>query len=214
MAHDGAARDSPTILVHPATVRVTHWVNAVAILCMIMSGWAIYNASPLFPFTFPREVTLGGWLGGAIAWHFAMMWLLVLNGLVYVIYGVLSGHFARALLPLSPRALLRDLGAALTFRLRHKAGVYNAVQKACYVAVLAAGIVIVVSGLALWKPVQLPFADLLGGYELTRRIHFIAMAGIVLFIILHLVLVAIVPRTLLSMITGRARVTDHHEAGA
>ena len=194
-------------IIHPLVVRITHWVNAFAITCMVMSGWQIYDASPLFPFLFPRWMTLGGWLGGAIAWHLAAMWLLVTNGLVYFAYGVFGRHFMRSFVPLTPALVWRDLREALTFKLRHELGTYNAVQRLLYIAVLVAGVAAVLSGLALWKPVQLQaLAALLGGYPVVRRIHFLAMAGIVLFVIVHLALVALVPRTLPAMITGRARI--------
>ena len=195
--------------IHPLPVRLTHWVNAFAMVCMIMSGWKIYDASPLFPFSFPAWATLGGWLGGAIAWHLAAMWLLVANGLVYVAYGLIGGHFRRSFLPLSPTVVWADLRAALSFRLPHRLGHYNAVQRLLYVAVLLLGLLAVSSGLALWKPVQLhPLSLLFGGYEVTRRVHFVAMAGIVGFVVVHLLLVLLVPRTLPPMITGRAR--DEH----
>ncbi len=194
------------IKIHPLLVRLTHWVNAFAMVCMIMSGWQIYDASPLFPFAFPHWATLGGWLGGAIAWHLAAMWLLVGNGLVYGLYGLASGHFRRHFLPLSAGAVWSDLKAALTFRLPHRLGHYNAVQRLLYVLVLLAGLLAVSSGLALWKPVQLrPLSWLFGGYEVTRRVHFVAMAGIVGFVVVHLALVLLVPKTLPPMITGRAK---------
>jgi thiosulfate reductase cytochrome b subunit len=187
-------------------VRVTHWVNAVAIVCMIMSGWMIYDASPLFGFQFPAWATLGGWLAGAVAWHLAFMWLLVGNGLVYVVYGLLTRHFRRSLLPLWPREILRDAGDAARFRLEHRVGEYNAVQRLAYVGVLTLGVLATASGLAIWKPVQLQaLTALFGGYEFARRVHFAVMAGIVGFILLHLTLVLLVPRTLPGMITGRAR---------
>lgn len=192
--------------IHPAVVRVTHWVNAVAMVCMVLSGWGIYNASPLFGFAFPRWATLGGWLGAAIAWHFAVMWLLVVNGLLYFAWGIASGHFRRVLLPVSPAAVRDDLRLAVTLRLPHRPGRYNAVQRLLYWAVLGCGVLVVVSGLAIWKPVQLQeLTAVLGGYEAARYVHFVAMAGIVAFILVHLLLVAIVPRTLPPMITGRAR---------
>jgi thiosulfate reductase cytochrome b subunit len=194
------------IVVHPWLVRVTHWINAAAITLMLLSGWGIYNASPLFGFTFPRGITLGGWLGGSIAWHFAAMWMLVVNGLIYVIYGLVSGHFARSFLPLGPRLFWRDARAALRLQLVHQPGGYNAVQRSAYVGVLLLGVVLVLSGLSLWKPVQLQeLASLMGGYERVRRVHFLAMAGLALFIFVHLLLVALVPRTLPGMITGRVR---------
>lgn len=190
-------------------VRITHWINAVAVFCMLFSGWAIYNASPLFPFVFPKWATLGGWLGGALAWHFAAMWLFALNGLAYLLYGLAARHFATAFLPLSPRAVWRDARAALRLRLSHRVGQYNAVQRLAYVAALILGVTLVASGCALWKPVQWQgLANLFGGYEWARRVHFFAMAGLAGFILLHLALVLIVPSTLVAMITGRARVTE------
>jgi thiosulfate reductase cytochrome b subunit len=190
---------------HPWPVRLTHWVNAAAMTVMIMSGWRIYDASPLFPFVFPAWLTLGDWLGGALAWHFAAMWVLAANFTAYLLFGFRSGHIRRRLLPLSARNVIRDVSLALRFRLPHLGGDYNAVQKLLYVL---AGVGIagaIVSGVALWKPVQLaPLTMVLGGYEVARRVHFAAMSGLVAFVVLHLVLVAIVPRTLLPMITGRA----------
>jgi thiosulfate reductase cytochrome b subunit len=192
--------------VHPLVVRITHWVNALAILMMVTSGWRIYDASPLFDFRFPSELTIGGWLGGAIAWHFAAMWLLAANGLVYLVYGFISGHFRRSFLPLTVAGVVSDLKAALTFRLAHRLGHYNAVQRLLYGGVIALIIVLVLSGLAIWKPVQMQaLAAVLGGYEGARRVHFLAMSGIVAFVVVHLVLVALVPKTLVPMITGRAR---------
>jgi thiosulfate reductase cytochrome b subunit len=194
-------------VVHPLLVRLTHWINAVAIVCMVMSGWQIYDASPIFAFTFPPALTLGAWLGGAIAVHFAAMWLLIVNALVYLIYGLLSGHFRRTFFPLRAREILRDLGLALTFRLPHAAGRYNAVQRLMYVGVLLCGVLVFASGLAVWKPVQFDWlANLFGGFDFARVVHFGAMAGIVAFVVVHLLLVLLVPRTLPAMITGRARV--------
>ena len=205
----GAVTTQHFVRVHPLLVRVTHWVNAIAIVCMIMSGWMIYNASPLFGFRFPVWATVGGWLGGAIAWHLAFMWLLVGNGLVYVVYGLVQGHFRRTLLPLRAGDILRDAGEAAHFRLRHRAGEYNALQRLAYVGALALGVLAVASGLSLWKPVQLQaLTALFGGYDVARRVHFVAMAGIVGFIVVHLLLVLLVPRTLPGMITGRVRLAD------
>jgi thiosulfate reductase cytochrome b subunit len=196
-------------VIHPLVVRITHWINAVAVFCMLFSGWAIYNASPLFPFAFPKWAVLGGWLGGALAWHFAAMWLFALNGLAYLAYGLVARHFATAFLPLSPGAVWRDARAALRLRLIHRVGRYNAVQRLAYLAAVVLGVTLVASGCALWKPVQWQaLTNLFGGYEWARRVHFLAMAGLAGFILLHLALVAIVPSTLVAMITGRARVAE------
>lgn len=194
-----------TLRIHPLAVRLTHWINAGAIMVMIGSGWQIYNASPLFRFVFPAWMTLGDWLGGALAWHFAAMWLLAVNFVIYLGYGLISGHVRRRLLPLRPREIRRDAILALRFRLPHDASHYNAVQRLLYVLAGCGIALAIVSGLAIWKPVQFhPLTALLGGYEVARRVHFLAMAGITGFIIVHLVLVAIVPSTLPPMLTGRA----------
>ncbi|HEV3186380.1 MAG TPA: cytochrome b/b6 domain-containing protein [Xanthobacteraceae bacterium] len=210
------------VKVHPAVVRATHWLNVVAMAIMIGSGWRIWNSSPIFDFSFPVAVTLGGdpalsqdthnelGLAGALQWHFAGMWLLVLNGLIYVSYGVVSGHFRHALFPVGPAAFVRDALAALTFRLPHRLGVYNAVQKTLYLGVIAAGILMVLSGLAIWKPGQFQeLAWLFGGFDTARLVHFLGMAAIVLFLVIHISLVILVPKTLPAMITGRAAA---HEA--
>ena len=202
----GPTRARQVVIIHPLVVRLTHWVNAVALVVMVSSGWQIYNASPLLPFEFPAWATLGGWLGGGIAWHLAAMWLLVGNASIYFAYGLAGRHFMRSFLPLTPGTVWRDLREALAFRLRHKLGTYNAVQRLLYIVVLLLGVAALVSGLGLWKPVQLQLLDaLLGGYPTVRWIHFLAMSGIVLFVVVHLLLVAVVPKTLLAMITGRAR---------
>ncbi len=205
MAPTDDERPARARIIHPLFVRITHWINAVAMICMIASGLKIYNASPLFNFSIPSWLTLGGWLGGAIAWHLAALWLLVGNGLAYLSYGFFSGHFRRDFLPLSPRDIWRDAIAALTLRLPHKLGAYNAVQRLLYVSVLLMGAGAVVSGLAIWKPVQFQeLAGLMGGYEGARLVHFCMMAGIVGFVVVHLALVILVPKTLPPMITGRA----------
>jgi thiosulfate reductase cytochrome b subunit len=192
-------------LIHPAWVRITHWINAIAIVLMVMSGWEIYNASPLFAFRFSRDVTLGGWLAGALLWHFAAMWLFVVNGVVYLLIGIASGRFRRKLVPVRPGEVVSDLTAALTFRLSYAdLTVYNAVQKLLYLGVILAGIVIVLSGIAIWKPVQLQeLTALFGGYDAARYVHFFAMAFIVGFVAIHVFMAIVIPRSLRAMITGR-----------
>lgn len=192
-------------VIHPRWVRITHWVNAAAMIVMIGSGWEIYNAAPLFPFTFPKSITLGGWLGGALLWHFAAMWVLAINGAVYVVLGLLTGRFRRKLLPIRPSEVIADTKAALTLKLSHDdLAVYNSVQRLLYAGVILAGVVIVLSGLALWKPVQLQeLAMLFGGYEGARYVHFFAMAAIIGFLVIHVVLALVVPKSLRAMIIGR-----------
>lgn len=194
-----------SLLIHPAWLRATHWLNALAVIIMTMSGWRIYNASPLFDFKFAKAITLGGWLGGAIQWHFAAMWLLAANGLVYLLCNAGSGRIVRKFFPLSPRAIVADLLAASRGRLSHAdPRQYNAVQRAAYLFVMLDAVLLVLSGLVLWKSVQFPLLrELLGGYETARRVHFFAMAALVAFVAVHLAMVALVPRTLLTMIRGR-----------
>ncbi len=198
------------VRIHPLAVRITHWINVIAILIMVTSGWRIYNAAPLFAFRIPSELTLGGWLGGALQWHFAAMWLLALNGLVYVSYGILSGHFWRKLLPVAPRAVLHDVLEALRGKLAHEdLSMYNAAQRGAYLAIILCAIVLVLSGLSIWKPVQLQeLTAIFGGYEGARVVHFLAMALLVFIILVHILMVILVPRTFPTMFTGRARRTS------
>jgi thiosulfate reductase cytochrome b subunit len=194
------------VTIHPVWTRITHWVNAASVIVMTLSGWEVYDASPIFPsLTFAPSITLGGWLGGALLWHFAFMWLLVANFLVYLVFGLATGRLRRTLLPAGPRSVVADLWAALRGKLRHKhTGQYNAVQKLAYLAVIFDIVLLVLSGLAIWKSVQLPLLrTLMGGYDNARVVHFVAMSVLVAFFAVHVVMVALVPRSLLSMIRGR-----------
>ncbi len=196
----------PRVRIHPAPVRIMHWLNVPIIGAMLMSGWGIYNASPLFGFLFPTGLTLGGWLGGSIAWHLAVMWGLAANGALYVIWGLWSGHFRHDFLPVTPRSVLKDTKLALTLRLKHRLGQYNAVQKALYLFVLLCGLLLVLSGLSIWKPVQLHYlVAAFGGFDRARYVHFFAMSGIGLFVVIHVAMVVMVPSTFLPMITGSVK---------
>lgn len=196
---------APALPIHPGWLRAAHWLNAVAVLVMVASGWRVYNAAPLFAFRFPVEATLGGWLGGALQWHFAGMWLLGLNGLFYLGLNLTSGRFARKFFPLSAAEVWRDLRAALRGRLAHSdPRHYNGLQRLAYLFVIADLALLVLSGLVLWKSVQFPLLrEAMGGYEGARLVHFFAMAALLTFIAGHLVMVALVPRTLIAMIRGR-----------
>ena len=190
--------------IHPAWVRITHWINALAMLVMIGSGWQIYNASPLFSFNFPKSIALGGWLAGALLWHFAAMWVLAINGLVYVTLGIVTGRFRRKLWPIRPREVVADVLAALTGKLSHEdLSVYNAVQKLLYLGVILAAVVIILSGVSIWKPVQFQeLTTLFGGYDFARYVHFAAMATIVGFLVVHVALALLVPKSLRAMVRG------------
>ena len=192
-------------VIQPGWVRTAHWINAVAMILMIMSGWQIYNASPLFGFRFSSSITLGGWLGGALLWHFAAMWLLAVNGLVYLALGLATGRFRKKLLPITPQGVLSDAKAALTGKLSHEdLSKYNYVQKLLYAGIIVVGIIIVLSGLSIWKPVQLQYLTaLFGGYDIARYVHFFCMAAIVAFLVVHVALAVLVPKSLRAMIIGR-----------
>jgi thiosulfate reductase cytochrome b subunit len=192
-------------MIHPLIVRVTHWINAAAMAVMISSGWAIHNAYPTMPFLFPSWITLGGSLIGGLQWHFAAMWLVMVNGLVYLAYGLLSGRLRRKLLPITPGAVVGDFRAALTGQLGHEdISVYNAVQRLLYLGVILASVMLVVSGLSIWKPVQLRWVvTLLGDFDNARLVHFAAMSVIVGFVVVHAAMALCVPKTLRAMIRGR-----------
>jgi thiosulfate reductase cytochrome b subunit len=208
---------------HAIAVRITHWLMALSILIMIGSGWRIYDASPIFGFTFPTWATLGGDVEAAlarhndpgvasgIAWHFAAMWVLLGSYLFYVLWGVFSGHFWRDFLPVSPQSFLRDFLAAASFRLEHSLGEYNAVQRVFYWGVLGLVALMLLSGIAIWKPVQTyPLEVLFGGFQGARIVHFLGMSLIVAFLVVHVTLVILVPRTFIAMVTGRATEPASH----
>lgn len=205
MGNVTAATTGKNTTIHPWWLRLTHWVNALAIIIMVTSGWRIYNASPLFNFSYPDWMTLGGWLGGALQWHFAAMWLIFFNGLFYLFMNTITGRFKGKFWPLSLSALWQDMRAALTGKLSHAdLRHYNMVQRFLYLVTVLALITLVLSGLVLWKSVQFPLLrELLGGYPTARYIHFFAMTYIVFFTLIHLIMVILVPRTLLAMIRGR-----------
>lgn len=192
-------------IIHPLWLRLSHWISLAALVIMVLSGWRIYNASPIFAFSFPKQVTLGGWLGGALLWHFAAMWLVFFNGLVYLLLNVATGRFRKKFFPLRLRDLLRDFAAALGGRLAHDMlAEYNAVQKLAYLFAIADIILLVLSGLVMWKPVQFPLLrELMGDYDNARIVHFVAMAALLGFAAIHVTMVALVPKTLVMMIRGR-----------
>ncbi|MBR0824702.1 cytochrome b/b6 domain-containing protein [Bradyrhizobium manausense] len=204
-AAETSASAAPAKIIQPAWVRTMHWINAVAMILMIMSGWQIYNASPLFDFTFSRDITLGGWLGGALLWHFAAMWLLMINGLAYLVTGFATGRFRKKLLPITPAGVIGDVKAALTFKLSHDdLTVYNYVQRTLYAGIIVVGVLVVLSGLSIWKPVQLHWlVTLFGDYPTARYVHFFCMVAICAFLVIHVALALLVPKSLRAMIIGR-----------
>ena len=193
---------------HPPAIRVMHWINAIAMIVMIMSGWGIYNDEVIFGWLFfPHALLLGSWAAPHLLWHFAGMWLLVLNGLAYLVYGFASGRLRERLLPITPREVVLEVRKALRLDLAHDdLTTYNAVQKLLYIVVIVAGVMQVMTGLAIWKPVQFSWImNLFGSFQGARLAHFIGMAVIVGFLVVHVVLALVVPRTLLAMITGGPR---------
>ena len=196
---------SPHPLIHPAWLRAMHWLNALAVVVLMMSGWRIYNATAFLGFVIPAEITLGGWLGGALQWHFAAMWVLGINGVLYLLLNAATGRLATKFFPLSPKAFVADLLSAAKGKLAHAdPRQYNTVQKLAYLFVMLDSVLLVVSGLVLWKSVQFDLLrTLMGGYEGARLVHFFAMATLAAFVVVHLVMVLLVPRTLVYMVRGR-----------
>lgn len=197
--------NSDSKIIHPVWLRLNHWINLIALVIMVLSGWRIYNASPIFAFSFPKQITLGGWLGGALLWHFAAMWLLFFNGLMYLFLNIVSGRFKARFFPIRVRDLVNDFIAALKGKLAHDTLTeYNAVQKLAYLFVIADVVLLVLSGLAVWKPVQFPLLrELMGDYDNARIVHFCAVAALLAFAVIHVAMVALVPKTLIMMIRGR-----------
>ena len=194
---------------HPWPVRIMHWVNAVVMLVMITSGWGIYDDDVIIRgLHFNQWFRLGAWAAPSLEWHFAGMWLLVLNGLCYLGYGVATGRFRERLLPIRPREVVQTVIDTLHFHISHEdLTVYNAVQKLLYIVVILAGVSQVVTGLAIWKPVQFSgLVALLGGFQTARVIHFAGMSVIVGFLAVHVALALLVPQTLWAMLTGGPRV--------
>jgi thiosulfate reductase cytochrome b subunit len=210
---------------HPIATRVTHWLMALSIVILIGSGWRIYNASPIFGFTFPEAITLGGdveqalalhndpGVASAIAWHFAAMWLLAFSYFGFMLWNIFSGHFWRDFLPVGPVSFWRDFVAAASFKLQHRLGEYNVVQRVAYWGALGAVAMMLLSGIAIWKPVQTyPLETLFGGFQGARIVHFVFMAAISLFIVIHVALVILVPKTFVAMTLGRATAKPHKES--
>jgi thiosulfate reductase cytochrome b subunit len=189
---------------HPLPLRIMHWINTAAIFIMIGSGWKIYNDDAIFPFHFPDSIVIGKWAQYGLQWHFFGMWIFILNGFAYLAYGIATGRFRQKLFPISVRELLATVGEALRLRLGHDDLThYNAVQKILYLGIMAIGILIVISGLALWKPVQFSeLAGLFGSFQTIRLVHFLCMSAIVAFLLVHITLALLVPRSLLAMLTG------------
>ncbi|MES1982140.1 MAG: cytochrome b/b6 domain-containing protein [Pseudomonadota bacterium] len=192
-------------LIHPAWLRLTHWVNVIAVFMLVTSGWRIYNASPIFDFAFPPAITLGGWLGGALLWHFFAMWILLANGLLYLSLNIVFGRLKRKFFPLSPRQILQDFLAVFKGQLAHDdLRYYNAPQKLAYLFIIVDIAVLIMSGLVIWKPVQFPLLrELMGDYDNARIVHFVAMASLLAVVLVHIAMVALVPRTFMLMIRGR-----------
>jgi thiosulfate reductase cytochrome b subunit len=152
---------------------------------------------------------LGDWAAESLLWHFAGMWFLAINGLFYLVYGIVTHRFRDKLFPIKVSEVLQTVGETLRFKIAHDDIThYNAVQKLLYLVVIAAGISQVVTGLAIWKPVQFWFLVVLfGGFQGARIIHFLGMAVIVGFVLVHVALALLVPTTLWAMITGGPRIT-------
>jgi thiosulfate reductase cytochrome b subunit len=196
---------------HPLPIRVMHWINAFAMILLIGSGWKIYNDEVLFGWLhFPDWITIGGEAQGALQWHFFAMWLLMLNGLAYLTYGFATGRFRRKLFPIRPREIIADIRAAMALRLSHDDIThYNAVQKLLYAGIIVVIVIQVLSGLVVWKPVQFSeLTVLFYDFQGARLVHFIGMAAVVGFLVVHVALALLVPKTIGAMVNGGPEVEE------
>jgi thiosulfate reductase cytochrome b subunit len=190
---------------HPVAVRVMHWTNAVSMIVLIMSGWQIYNDEVLFGWLhFPSWMTMGAGPEGALLWHFFAMWVLVINAVAYAVYGFRTGRFRRMMFPIRVPDVIAEVRRALRLELHHDdLTVYNPVQKLLYLGVLAVIVIQILSGLVIWKPVQFSeLAVLFYDFQGARLAHFLGMAAIVGFLVVHVVLALVVPQTLVAMWRG------------
>jgi len=206
----------------PLAIRIAHWCNALFLVLMAGSGLQIFSAYPSlgpqgdeyawYPFQDtppPRWLTIGGWLGGGRHWHFAIAWFFVLNGLFYLGYFFLSGEWRRRLFMPGRDVVnaFRQFGYYLRLRkIPPPPDFYNGLQRLAYTSVILFGVVMVLSGLAIYKPVQLHFLTLLfGGYDGARVVHLAGLCLFALFVVTHLILVASHPREIVKMVTGGER---------
>jgi thiosulfate reductase cytochrome b subunit len=212
------SRASTPVYEHPWAVRFCHWANAVSVTVLAMSGLQIFSAFPAFGPKIPQQnlidavpeaVALGGWLGGALQWHFTFMWIFAASGLLYVMSQILSGHWRTVLFA------RRDV-AGLWPMVRHyflfgpKPVVteqYNALQKQAYTTALLLGTLSLLTGVVMYKPVQLSALGwIFGGYHGARLIHFLSMCGLLAFIPGHLIMVLLHGwDNFASMLTGWKR---------
>ena len=229
VAPAAATGQRPFVRRHHWIVRLTHWINTVVLVGMMASGLQIYNAyerfgirgtrlplpNPLDMHPVPHWARLGGWLAGGLSWHFFLMWPLALNGLLYLGYLLVAGEWRPLLFrPRDIKPAIEMQKYYLHLRREHPAqGKHNALQKGAYSFIVVLGMLSVLTGLSLWKPVQLSWLTaLFGGYELARYWHFVAVWLFAAFIVVHVVLVFTVdPASLRAMITGwyRGRFPSH-----
>jgi thiosulfate reductase cytochrome b subunit len=206
----------------PFVIRVAHWAAIPLLVIMAGSGLQIFTAYPMlgpsgdlygwYPWQGvppPRWLRFGNWLAGARHWHFAVAWFLVANGAMYLLYMGVRGEWRRRLF--NPR---RDTANALLMiayylRIRRTpppVDFYNGLQRLAYTSAIALGLVEVLSGLAIYKPVQFSWlAALFGGYDGARAAHLLGLVGLAMFAVVHIILVSLHPRALVDMITGGKR---------
>ncbi|MBW4024711.1 MAG: cytochrome b/b6 domain-containing protein [Proteobacteria bacterium] len=201
---------------HPLPVRIMHWINAAVMMVMITSGWGIYDDDVIIHgLYFGGFFRLGDWAAWSLNWHLAGMWFFGINGLIYLIYGLATGRFLERLLPIRPKELVQTVAETLHFKIAHEdLTVYNAVQKVLYIIVILACISQALTGLSIWKPVQFSgLVTLFGGFQTARVIHFAGMVVIVGFVVVHVLLALLVPKTMWAMLAGGPRLKPAREVG-
>jgi thiosulfate reductase cytochrome b subunit len=202
---------------HPWPVRLCHWLNTVSLFVMAASGLRIFRAFPSFGakvpqhdfLNVPASLTLGGWLGGGLQWHLTFAWLYVATGVTYLGYQILSGNFRQALF------VPRDVPGVWPM-IRHyfffgrkppQTEAYNPLQKMAYTSAIFLGALSLLTGVVLFNPVQFSFlASLMGGFHWARVWHFGVLCALILFVVGHLVMVALHGwNNFMSMISGWRR---------
>ena len=206
---------------HPWTVRFSHWVNSVALFVLVGSGLQIFRAFPSFGdkipqkdlLNWPKAFVIGGWLGGALQWHLTFMWIYIATGLFYLGYQMFSHNYRQVLfMPSDARGVWPMARHYFFFGPKPPAtAAYNPLQKLAYTSAIGLGALSVVTGFAVWKPVQFSWlAWLMGGFHLARLWHFVVMWAILIFLLGHLIMVVIHGwNNFVSMLTGWKTAPDY-----
>ncbi len=198
--------ESGRVPIYALWLRICHIVHAFSAIMLMSSGWAIYNADPLYDFLFPKHISLGLYLTEALRWHFLLAWILLLTSVIYSVSRLVLNLGGPSIRHFSLMSILDTLYNAMRFSLFYRRGEYNPLQRLMYTGIFILSLMLVFSGVALWKPVQFNLLiDMFFGYEVVRHIHFWLMIVLFCFLIVHVCMILIHPSTLMNMIFGATR---------